>query len=179
MNKVIKMDKKMYAGEKYNKLKQINDALAKAENMSILCIPLRKQLRKHIIRIHKKRFPDSFRLSQKDIKRLERPDRCEVSVNTVDVLEILLDEISGNFSQFDYKVEDDRIVSCHILYNTINALIDFKEWLDAHKDDDEHPENGKYRDSVNYLIERIRDFNANHPETFEEFLKQIVGEDGG
>ena len=170
MVKVIRLDKRNYGGPKYNNLFKINNELAIATGMSVFnYIPKRRQLRKHIIAIHNTgncRFP----VSHKDIKRMERPNKCEVPVNIIDILEILICEIVCVKNRFNYRAQDENIISYHVLENTIEALRDFFAWLDAHPEGD-RPECDKYREEVEYVLKRLEAFDIKYPGVFNSLFK--------
>lgn len=173
MLKVIRLDKREYGGGKYNNLKKINESLAEAKQQFVFeCIPSKKKLRKQIMKKCNERKTCIVPVSNKDIKRMERAKKCEVPINIVDILEIIITEIINNKDDFEYRApkNDNSIVSCHALNNTISAIRDFKDWLDAH-DGGERPECDKYREEVKYVLKRLDEFNDKYPEIFNALFE--------
>ena len=170
MLKVIRLDKKEYNGERYNNLFKIDNELALAEGLVAFdYIPRRKALRRRIIDLHNKTYDSEFPVSHKDIKRMERAYKCEIPINIVDVLEILITEIIQYKKDFNYRAQDDYIVSCHILKNTIDSLTIFKAWLNSHAYGI-RPECDKYRDEVAYVSRRLEEFDQKYPQVFNELF---------
>lgn len=170
MLKVIRLNKKEYNVESLNNLFKIDNELAVAEGLVAFdYIPRRKALRKRIMNLHNKNSKCEFPVSHKDIKRMERPCKCEIPVNIVDVLEIIINEIVQYKSEFNYRAQDDYIVSYHILKNTIDTLTIFKGWLDSHEEG-VRPECDKYRQEVEYVYNRLKKFNEKYPHIFNELF---------
>ena len=170
MLKVIKLDKKEYGREHFNNLFKINNELAVAKDLVAFdYIPKRKSLRKHIMNIHNKKCNCKFPVSHKDIKRMERPYKCEIPVNIVDILEIIITEIVQHKDKFNYRAQDTNIVSEHVLNNTIRTLKLFKAWLDAHENG-VRPECDKYREETAYVCQRLEEFNKKYPQVFNDLF---------
>lgn len=171
MLKVIRFDKSEYVGERYNNALNINNALAVARGMAVLkCIPKRRAYRKHIMRLCNERPNLPFRVSQKDIKRLECAARCELPVNVIDILEVLVSEIQGAKDKIKYRAQDNYIISFHILNQTLNTLEDFRRWLAGHNIG-ERPMDDKYRDGVDYVKRRLDEFNKQNQGEFNSLFE--------
>ena len=161
MIKVVRLDKRQYAGAKYNNMFEINNELAKAKKMLTLdYIPQRYALRRKLIEECNKAniIPE---VSHKDIKRLEKPIKCQVPINVMDILEVIVKEIIKNKDNFHYRASDDYIVSLHMIYNTIESINDFYHWLEAHPNS-ERAECEKYREEVNYIKAKIKEFDSKY-----------------
>ncbi len=171
MLKVIRFDKNEYQGGEYNNAFKINNELALAEGLSIFdYIPKRKAYRKHIIKLCNSNPNIVAPVSHKDIKRLERADKCELPINAVDILETLVTEIEKMRDNFNYRAHDNYIISCHILQYTLEALTNFCMWLDAHEVG-VRPECDKFRNEVEYIKERLRKFDEKHSGTFNSIFE--------
>lgn len=179
MLKVIRLDKKEYRVNRYNNMYYINEALAKAEKIFFMeYIPSRKKLRKHLINIAndalEKKYGKGnfFPVSNKDIKRMERPRKFEIPVNIVDILDIIIKETISNKENFTYRasVGEDDIISQHALANTIYMLRAFKAWLDAN-DEGVRPECDKYREEVAYVAKRFEEFDELYPGLFNSLFE--------
>lgn len=170
MLKVIRLNKKEYHGERFNNLFKIDNELSVAEGLvAFEYIPRRKALRKHIMDLHNKNNNCEFPVSHKDIKRMERPYKCEIPVNIVDILEIIIAEIVQYKKEFNYRSQDNYIVSCHILKNTIDTITIFKAWLDSH-DYGIRPECDKYRKETEYVYNRLIAFDKKYPQVFNDLF---------
>lgn len=170
MNKVIKLDKQEYLGPKYNNLLIINNELACAMGLIALdYIPLRWNLRQHIMNKCNSDKQIIFKVSHKDIKRMEKSQRCEVPINIIDILEVIVNEILAHKEQFHYRANDNYIISMHMLYNTIDSLKNLIVWLEANEVG-VRPECDKYRESVSYVKKRLEEFDAAHPHIFNDLF---------
>ena len=170
MNKVIRLDKQEYEGSKYNKLFEINNELARAKGLVTLdYIPLRWSLRHHIIQRCNEKKDIIAEVSHKDIKRMEKSQKCQVPINIIDILEVIIDEIIKCKKDFNYRANDEYIISIHMLYNTIDSLKNLIAWLETH-DEGIRPECDKYRDAVLYVKGRLEEFDVAHPELFNELF---------
>lgn len=176
MRKVIRLSKRDYSKYIKNNLSTIDDKLAIAEGMAVFNkIPRRRQLRQHFIDLSKQKSGCPFPISHKDIRRLERPAKCEIPVNIVDILELLVEDLKFYKDKFTYRADatDSSIVSIHILRNTIEQIRVFYQWLKGHMDNPSF-ENNKYRQEVNYVVKRLREFDSKYPGLFNSLF-----EDGG
>lgn len=174
MRKVIKLSKREYRNYMENNLSEIDDKLAIAEGMAVFNkIPKRKKLRRHFIDLSKRKADCPFPISHKDIRRLEKPSKCEVPVNIVDILELLVDDINIYRDSFTYRARpyDKSIVSVHILRCTIEQITMFRSWLKDHLDDQNYA-NNKYRDEINYVAGRLKKFDAEYPGVFNTLFEE-------
>lgn len=163
MVKVIKIDKETVRCKKHNNLYAINSDLARAKNMiAMMYFPKRKEFMEYIIKKHKNMYPDSpYKVSKKDIKRLENPRKYEIPVNIVEILEILVEEVITNKDKVTYRASDDEILSKHMIFCTIKSLNNFAAWLAAHPIG-ERPMNDKYRQEVSYVINALERFDLEY-----------------
>lgn len=170
LKKVIRFDKCRYKGKKYNHALEINKALALAEGICCFeCIPKRRAYRKYIMSLCNRNSSLQYPVSHKDIKRLECAGKCELPINAVDILEVLIAEIAKMKNNFNYKAQDTYIISRHILNYTVESLEDFRLWLRGHKVG-EMPECDKFRDEVAYIKKRLDEFDEKHPGIFNSLL---------
>lgn len=177
MLKVIRLDKKEYEGKKHNNLHEINKELASVKRIFVISnVPSRRKFRKQFVEIankelRKKNKNEFFPVSIRDIKRLEYPKKCEIPVNIVDILEILISEINKYKNDITYRATDkeNAIISYYILTNTIDSLNIFKSWLKSHEVG-ERPECDKFREEVKYVAKRLEDFNVSHSQLFNELF---------
>lgn len=170
MKKVIRLDKQEYSGPKYNNLFTINNELARAKELLALdYIPLRRAYRQQIIAKCNQNKSIIAEASHKDIKRMEKSRKCEVPINIVDILEVIVDEIKNHKQKFNYRASDQYIISMHMLYNTIDSLNNFMVWIMAH-DEGTRSQCDKYRTEAHYVQKRLSEFDAKHPELFNELF---------
>lgn len=170
MRKVIKIDRRIYNGKQYNNIFKINNELAIAKDKAVFnYIPKRKSLRRDIINLHNSKYKSEFPVTHRDIKRMERPDKCEIPVNIMSVLEVIITEICLVKTKFSYRAQDNSIISCHALEGTVELLNLFDAWLNAHEVG-ERPECDKYRTEVAYVIQQIKSFDARHPGVFNSLF---------
>lgn len=170
MKKIIKLDKQEYRGPKYNNLFTINNELASAkELLSLDYIPLRRAYRQQIITKCNQRKNIVAKASHKDIKRMEKSCKCEVPINIVDILEVIVDEIKNHKQKFNYRANDHYIISMHMLYNTIDSLNNFIVWIMEY-DEGIRYQCDKYRTEAHYVKKRLSEFDAEHPGLFNELF---------
>ena len=170
MKKVIRLDKQEYSGPKYNNLFAINNELARAKELLALdYIPLRRAYRQQIIAKCNQNKSIVADVSHKDIKRMEKSRKCEIPINIVDILEVIVDEVKNHKQKFNYRANDQYIISMHMLYNTIDILNNFMVWIMAH-DEGIRPECYKYSIEACYVQKRLSEFDAKHPELFNELF---------
>ena len=164
LKKVIRLDKREYIGPKYNNLFTINNELARAkESLALDYIPLRRAYRQQIIVKCNQNKSIVAKVSHKDIKRMEKSRKCEVPINIVDILEVIVDEIKNHKQKFNYRANDQYIISMHMLYNTIDSLNNFMVWINAH-DEGVRSQCDKYRTEAYYVQKRLSEFDAKNPE---------------
>lgn len=171
MRKVIKLGKRWYNSNlKYNNIYVINDALALAKGMSVLGhFPKRKALREHIIMKSRRRKGVAAEIRRKDIKRMERACKCEIPINIIDILEIIMEEIVIVRDDFEYRANDDAIISMHTLGNTIRYL----RFVMDHMHDEEGnilPQFQKYQHEIAHVNRRIQEFDAKYPGVFDSIF---------
>ena len=170
MNKVIRLDKQEYKGPKYNNLFKINNELACAMGLVVFeYIPLKRSLRRHIIDKCNQKNNIIAPVSHKDIKRLETSQKCEVPINIIDILEVIVDEILIHRKEYNYRSNDQYIISMHMLNNTIDSLRNLIVWLSDNREG-VRPECDKYRESVLYVERRLKEFDAAHPQLFNQLF---------
>ena len=106
---------------------------------------------------------------------MEKSRKCEVPINIVDILEVIVDEIKNHKQKFNYRANDQYIISMHMLYNTIDSLNNFMVWIMAH-DEGTRSQCDKYRTEAHYVQKRLSEFDAKHPELFNEFISHPTEE---
>lgn len=171
MNKVIKLDKRWYNSKlKYNNIHAINDALAIAKHMSVFGrFPKRKSLREHIMLQSTYRKGVIAEVSHKDIKRMERAYKCDIPINIIDILEIIMEEIVLVRTNFKYRANDDVIISMHTIGNTIEYL----HFVMDHMRDEQGdllPQFKKYEDEITHVNRRIKEFDDKYPDVFDSIF---------
>lgn len=189
--KVIKISRLGAHGQrpvipKYNNLLAVNDALAKARDLTT-CIdkPRRRAYQEMIIYLSRTRYRDDMDsavpISKKDIRRLERPGRGKIPVNIFDILEIIVRELAVEgqleHSKFEYPNLErcDTIISEYLVRNSIALVTALWNTILLIEADaaGEHPpvENLKYRDAAAYVLSRLEDFDNRHPGYFSSLFK--------
>lgn len=171
MIKVIRLGKSWYnANLKYNNIHAINDALALAKRMAVFGrFPKRKALREHIITKSLHRKGVVVEISHRDIKRMERASKCEIPINIIDILEIVMEEIVIVREFFEYRAKDDAIISMHTIGNTIEYL----RFVMDHMHDEQGeilPQFRKYEQEIAHVNRRIQEFDAKYPGMFNSIF---------
>lgn len=167
MVKVIRLDKREFNfGKKYNNLHDINDAVTEAMGMvGFRDQPKRRMYRAHVIAQAKAKVP-IFPVTQRDIKRVECPAKCEIPVNIVEILEVVVEDVQNYHNSIEYRANDSRIVSEYMLENIVQIIRLFYAWLRNHPLG-ERPHNDKYRDETAYIIRRLQEFDEDYPGVFD------------
>lgn len=116
MNKIIRMnfDRNLFKKNKYNNLFRIDNELAVAKNLVMFSVcPQRKKLRNQIIQRCNKMKDIPFKVTHRDIKRLERASKCEISVNSAFILRAIIEEIHDVRANYRYRAPDNDILSVY------------------------------------------------------------------
>lgn len=111
-----------------------------------------------------------YNVSHKDIKRLECAQKCELPITVVDILEVLVNEITNVKGKMNYIANDDYIISAHILNQTLDFLKSFFLGFTSTSISN-RSENKKYITELNYVKNRFDEFNKLHPGTFNSLLQ--------
>lgn len=170
MRKAIRLAKREFRSTLRNHAVEIDNKLAIAMGMVVFKkFPLRKKFGEYIRQQSKWKSGCVYEITRRDIKRLESPNKCEISVNIVDFLEIVITEIVYHKDSFKstYKVSDDgdSIVSMYMLRSTIEQVRLFRLWL-ADNENTADFANNQYRDEAQYIADRLAKFDKEHPGTF-------------
>lgn len=171
MIKVIRLGKRWYnASLKYNNIYAINDALALAKRMAVFGrMPRRKALREYIIKRSLRHEGVVTEISHRDIKRMERAYKCEIPINIIDILEIIMEEIVIVREFFEYRAKDDAIISMHTIGNTIEYL----RFVMDHMHDEQGeilPQFKKYEQEIAHVNRRIQEFDAKYLGVFDSIF---------
>lgn len=178
MRKVIRLAKREFRSNLRNHAVEIDNKLTIAMDMVVFKkFPLRKKFGEYICQQSKWKSGCVYEITRRDIKRLESPNKCEISVNIVDFLEIVITEIVYHKDSFKstYKVSDDgdSIVSMYMLRSTIEQVRLFRLWL-ADNENTADFANNQYRDEAQYIADRLAKFDKEHPGTFNLLLESVV-----
>lgn len=170
MIKVIRLNKREYnMGKTFNNLHDINDAAATAKGM----VGFRNQIKRRMYRnflINKSKIKvPIFPVTHRDIKRIECPGKCEIPVNIVEILEVVVEDVRANHEIINYEANDDRIISEYMLENIVLLIKLFNEWLRIYPEG-EQPCNDKYRRETAYIVRRLGEFNQKYPGTFDSLF---------